>query len=92
MCKCEQNSEFNSKIREAYAKGLVVWQTASGELVVGTREKAEQRLKNGTIQCYFVPRIYDGKITFKTILKTEEPEPVASAVTKSKTSRTAEVK
>ena len=69
MCNCEQNSKFNFKLREAKSKGFVVWQSANGELVNGEREKAELRLKNGTIECYFIPEISGGVLSFETVLK-----------------------
>ena len=69
MCNCEQNSKFNYKLREAKSKGFVVWQSADGELVIGTEEKAKIRLSNGTIECYFIPKISGGELSFETVLK-----------------------
>lgn len=91
MCKCEQNSQFNYKLREAKSKGFVVWQSASGEVVQGTEEKAKLRLNNGTIECYFIPKFSNGEVSFETVFKSneqpevqktfiepkEEPEPIA---------------
>ncbi|WP_234110129.1 hypothetical protein [Chryseobacterium sp. R2A-55] len=71
MCKCEQNSQFKYKLREAYSKNQVLWQDKQKEIVTGTKEQAELRLKNGTIECYFVPSLSGGAVSFETVLQSE---------------------
>ena len=82
MCKCEQQTDFKVALRKALSEStdklqLVVWENKDSKIIyVGTVEEAENRLKNGKIECYFIPKKGDEKVTFKIVDK-PEPERVA---------------
>ena len=78
MCKCQEQTDFKVALRKALAEStdkqqLVVWENKESKIIyVGTVPEAETRLKNGKIECYFIPKKGSEKVTFKIV---DKPEP-----------------
>lgn len=95
MCKCQDTTNFKKALRVALSETtetqkMAVWENPeSKEIYTGTVEQAETRLKKGAIECYFIPRRWDGDITFK-IVDQPAPEPVQKASRKPEASKTEE--
>ena len=83
MCKCEQQTDFKVALRKALSEStdklqLVVWENKESKIIyVGAVEEAENRLKNGKIECYFIPKKGSEKVTFKIVYK---PDPSVEKV------------
>ena len=83
MCKCEQQTDFKVALRKALSEStdklqLVVWENKDSKIIyVGTVEEAENRLKNGKIECYFIPKKGEDKINFKIV---DKPDPSVEKV------------
>ena len=78
MCKCQQNSQFKTKLREAFSQNTetakhAIWEMQSGGIVIGTEEQAKERMKKEIIECYFLPIKSKNEITFE--IKTPKPKP-----------------
>ena len=46
MCKCQQNSQFKTKLREAFSQNTetakhAIWEMQSGGIVIGTEDQAQ---------------------------------------------------
>jgi hypothetical protein len=86
MCKCQEQTDFKVALRKALSEStdkiqLVVWENKESKIIyVGAVEEAENRLKNGKIECYFIPKKGDEKVTFKIVDKpiaiVEKVEPI----------------
>ena len=80
MCKCQDTTNFKKALRVALSETtetqkMAVWENPeSKEIYTGTVKQAEARLKKGTIECYFVPRKWDGDVTFKIVDQPAEPK------------------
>ena len=77
MCKCQQNSQFKTKLREAFSQNTetakhAIWEMQSGGIVIGTEEQAKERSKDGKIECYFLPIKKGNEVTFE--IKTPRPK------------------
>lgn len=83
MCKCQEQTDFKVALRKALSEStdkiqLVVWENKESKIIyVGAVEEAENRLKNGKIECYFIPKKGSEKVMFKIV---DKPEPVAERV------------
>lgn len=83
MCKCQEQTDFKVALRKALSEStdklqLVVWENKDSKIIyVGTVEEAENRLKNGKIECYFIPKKGEDKINFKIV---DKPYPAGEKV------------
>lgn len=75
MCKCQEQTDFKVALRKALSEStdkiqLVVWENKESKIIyVGVVEEAENRLKNGKIECYFIPKKGSEKVMFKIVDK-----------------------
>ncbi|GAB0156229.1 hypothetical protein CHRYSEOSP005_14930 [Chryseobacterium sp. Alg-005] len=79
MCKCEQTTGLNIALRDAFSlttsnSKFVVWESKNKEIFVGPEKKAQRRLKEGNIDCYFIPKQTDNVISFEIVEKPPLPE------------------
>ena len=82
MCKCQEQTGFKIALRQALAATtdthkVAVWENKDNlQIYTGTVKQAESRLKAEKIECYFLPKLKEGKVSFKIVDKVIEKKEV----------------